>query len=117
MSEKRKHHAWLGVSATSVAETLLFDAKQVQADCVFCDVSEGFVDSCAMARAKPGIEVAKAGTCLDTIGLRCRIGYVEILTSFINLALRLGERVRDARKIAVMVRSSHARPGVESAKV
>lgn len=57
-----------------------------------------------------GIEVAKAGTCLDTISLRCRIAYVKMLTSFISLVLRLGERVKDARKIAVMVRSSHVRP-------
>ena len=67
--------------------------------------------------AEPRIEVAKVGTCLDAIGLRCRIAYVEILTSFISLVLRLGERVKDAKKIAVMALSSCARLGTEFAKV
>jgi len=67
--------------------------------------------------SKPGIEAAKAGTCLDTIGSRCRIAYTEVLVSFIGLVLSIGERVKDAKKIAAMALSSKVRLGTEFAKV
>lgn|GEM_PF-3812620 len=41
---------------------------------------------------KDGIETARAGTCLDTIGSKCRRAYTEVLT-FVNPVLKIGEKV------------------------
>lgn len=41
-----------------------------------------------------GIEAVQAGVCLDTIGSKCRRAYTEVLTSFVDLVLKIGEKVR-----------------------
>lgn len=44
--------------------------------------------------SKHGTEAAQAGACLDTIGSKCRHAYTEVLTSFVDLVLKIGEKVR-----------------------
>lgn len=43
---------------------------------------------------KHGTEAVQAGACLDTIGSKCRRAYTEVLTSFVDLVLKIGEKVR-----------------------
>lgn len=44
--------------------------------------------------SKRGIEAVQAEACLDTIGSKCRRAYTEVLTSFVGLVLKMGEKVR-----------------------
>jgi hypothetical protein len=48
-----------------------------------------------------GIEAVQAGACLDTIGSKCRRAYTEVLTSFVDLVLKIGEKVRGSSSDAV----------------
>lgn len=70
------------------------------------------------SQSKPGIEAAKAGACLDTIGSKCRHASTEILTSFVDLVLKIGEKVHgDAAKIASIVLSPRSMLPAGFAKV
>lgn len=64
-----------------------------------------------------GIEAAKTGAYLDTIGSKCRHASTEILTSFISLVLKIGEKVPDARKIASITLSPRSMLSTQFAKV
>jgi hypothetical protein len=48
----------------------------------------------ALSQSKHGTEAVQAGACLDTIGLKCRRAYTEVLTSFVDMVLKIGEKVR-----------------------
>jgi SRSO17 transposase len=64
-----------------------------------------------------GIGAAKTGICLDAIGSQCRHVSIEVLTSFISLALKIGDKVTDARKIASIALSSRSTLPARFAKV
>jgi hypothetical protein len=60
-----------------------------------------------------GIEAVQAGACLDTIGSKCRRAYTEVLTSFVDLVLKIGEKVRGGSDaVAAKIVSITAAPRV-----
>ncbi len=54
--------------------------------------------------SKHGTEAVQAGACLDTIGSKCRHAYTEVLTSFVDLVLKIGEKVRGSDAVAAKIR-------------
>lgn len=80
-------------------------------------IADTLLEFSSAVEPRVGIQVAKGATCLDTIGLRCRIVCTELLTSFIQFVLKVAEKIPDPRQIVSMTMLSRTGLRTEFAKV